>query len=115
MCSPKVPHLIIIDLMTLLSSKIKHFYTNRNYFNDAKTHIEPYLLNEWLYMSDFSVCILVVGEVGHFWVRGNNGQGFFHVKHIRIFFLNYQIRVLRLPYTISAQSMTHFLASHEKI
>jgi hypothetical protein len=41
--------------MTLLSSKIEHFYTNRNYFNDAKTHIEPYFLNEWLYMSDFSV------------------------------------------------------------
>jgi hypothetical protein len=43
--------------MTLLSSKMKHFYTNRNYFNDAKTHIEPYFLNEWLYMSDFSACI----------------------------------------------------------
>jgi hypothetical protein len=43
---------------TVLSSKIKHFYTNRNYFNDAKTNIEPYFLNEWLYMSDFLVCIL---------------------------------------------------------
>jgi hypothetical protein len=35
--------------MTLLSSKIDHF--------DAKTQIEPYFLNEWLYMSDFSVYI----------------------------------------------------------
>jgi hypothetical protein len=41
--------------MTLLSSKMKHFYTNRKYCNDAKTHIEPYFLNEWLYMSDFSL------------------------------------------------------------
>jgi hypothetical protein len=23
-----------------------HFYTNRNYFNDAKTHIEQIFLNE---------------------------------------------------------------------
>jgi hypothetical protein len=44
--------------ITLLSSKIKHFYANRNnYLNDAKTHIEPYFLNEWLYMPDFSVSI----------------------------------------------------------
>jgi hypothetical protein len=42
-------------LITLLSSKIKHFYMNRNYFNDAKTHIEPYFLNEWFHMSDFLV------------------------------------------------------------
>jgi hypothetical protein len=44
-----------IAQITLLSSKVKHFYTNRNYFNDAKQHIDPYFLNKWLYMSDFSV------------------------------------------------------------
>jgi hypothetical protein len=33
------------------------FYTNRNYFNNVKTHIEPYFLNVWMYMSDFLVWI----------------------------------------------------------
>jgi hypothetical protein len=44
-----------IAQITLLSSKVQHFHANRNYFKDAKTHIDPYFLNEWLYMSDFSV------------------------------------------------------------
>jgi hypothetical protein len=35
--------------LTLLSSKINHFYTNRNYFIDAKTLIELSFLNEGLY------------------------------------------------------------------
>jgi hypothetical protein len=43
-----------IAQMTLYFQKL-NTYTNRNYYNYAKTHIEPYFLNKRLYMS---ICCL---------------------------------------------------------